>query len=155
MSNNETKNMPVKQTKQAKEGFGYEESLNRVMKLPSVLFFGLAYLAPCTIFGTYGIVCGMTHGMLAFAYTVATVAMLFTALSYRQMVKAFPISGSVYAYVQRSINPYVGFMSGWTILLDYILLPMFNFVNIGLYLPMFIPQIPGKVWISFSLWELR
>ena len=127
--------------------FNYEESLDRVMTLPSVIFFGLAYLAPCTIFGTYGIVCGMTHGMLALSYAVATIAMLFTALSYRQMVRAYPIAGSVYAYVQRTINPYVGFMSGWAILLDYILLPMFNFVSIGLYLPMFIPQIPGKVWI--------
>lgn len=61
--------------------FSYEQQLNRVMKLPSVVFFGIAYMAPITIFTTYGIVTGMTHGMLSLAYTIATLAMMFTAMS--------------------------------------------------------------------------
>jgi putrescine importer len=80
--------------------FSYEQSLNRVLTLPAVVFFGLAYLAPGTIFTTYGLITYSTHGMLALTYLVATVSMLFTALSYRQMVKAYPIAGSVYTYVQ-------------------------------------------------------
>lgn len=122
--------------------FHYKQELNRVMKLPSVVFFGIAYMAPITIFSTYGLVCGMTHGMLSLTYTVATLAMMFTALSYRHMVKAYPIAGSVYTYTQRSLNPHIGFMAGWGILLDYILLPMFNYVAIGLYIHILIPQIP-------------
>ncbi len=132
---------------QTLERFHYEQSLNRVMRLPAVCLFGLAYLAPCTIFTTYGLITVMTHGMLALAYIFATVAMLFTALSYRNMVKAYPISGSVYTYVQRSINPHIGFLSGWAILLDYLLLPMLNYIVASLYLPILIPAIPGWVWI--------
>lgn len=131
--------------------FGYEESLNRVMKLPDVVFFGMAYLAPAGMFSTYGIVCNMTHGMLALTYTIAMLAMLLTALSYRQMVRAYPISGSVYTYVQRSINPYVGVLAGWTILLDYVLLPMFNLVAVGLYVNIFIPQVSFRIWILVFL----
>lgn len=128
--------------------FHYKQELNRVMKLPSVVFFGIAYMAPITIFSTYGLVCGMTHGMLALTYTVATLAMMFTALSYRHMVKAYPIAGSVYTYTQRSLNPHIGFMAGWGILLDYILLPMFNYVAIGLYIHILIPQIPMAVLMA-------
>lgn len=131
--------------------FSYEQQLNRVMKLPSVVFFGIAYMAPITIFTTYGIVTGMTHGMLSLAYTIATLAMMFTAMSYRHMVKAYPIAGSVYAYTQRSISPHVGFMGGWGILLDYILLPMFNYVAVGLYMSILIPQVPVKVWIAIFI----
>lgn len=131
--------------------FNYKQELARVMTLPSVVFFGVAYMAPITIFSTYGIVCGMTHGMLAFTYTIATLAMMFTALSYRHMVRAYPIAGSVYTYTQRSINPHIGFMAGWGILLDYILLPMFNYVAISVYIHILIPQIPIPLWIAIFI----
>lgn len=131
--------------------FNYEQQLNRVMTLPSVVFFGVAYMAPITIFTTYGLVSGMTHGMLSLTYTIATLAMMFTAMSYRHMVKAYPIAGSVYTYTQRSLNPHIGFMGGWGILLDYILLPMFNYVAVGLYMSILIPQVSVKVWIAIFI----
>lgn len=150
MSINE-KNGAVENSGSGLEKFHYKQELNRVMKLPSVVFFGVAYMAPITIFSTYGLVCNMTHGMLALTYTVATLAMMFTAMSYRHMVKAYPIAGSVYAYTQRSLNPHVGFMAGWGILLDYILLPMFNYVTLSLYMNILIPQIPTTAWIGIFI----
>lgn len=129
------------------EQFHYKQELRRVMGLPSVVFFGIAYLAPITIFTTYGLITEMTHGMLALAYVVATCAMVFTAFSYRQMVKAFPMAGSVYTYVQQTFNPHLGFMSGWAILLDYILLPMFDYVALAVYLKILIPQISATLWM--------
>lgn len=131
--------------------FHYKQELNRIMKLPSVVFFGVAYMAPITIFTTYGLVTEMTHGMLSLTYTIATLAMMFTAMSYRHMVKAYPIAGSVYTYTQRSINPHVGFIGGWGILLDYILLPMFNYVAVGLYMSILIPEVPVKIWVALFI----
>ena len=131
------------------ESFGYEQELNRVLGLPAVCLFGFAYLAPCTIFTYFGLINGSTHGMMSFAYFIATVAMLFTALSYRQMVKAYPIAGSVYNYTSRSINPSVGFLSGWVILLDYILLPMINYIIAAGFIPLILPGIP--VWLDMVI----
>ena len=131
------------------ESFGYEQELNRVLGLPAVCLFGFAYLAPCTIFSYFGLINGSTHGMMSFAYFIATVAMLFTALSYRQMVKAYPIAGSVYNYTSRSINPSVGFLSGWVILLDYILLPMLNYIIAAGFIPLILPGIP--VWLDMII----
>ena len=131
------------------ESFGYEQELNRVLGLPAVCLFGFAYLAPCTIFSYFGLINGSTHGMMSFAYFIATVAMLFTALSYRQMVKAYPIAGSVYNYTSRSINPSVGFLSGWVILLDYILLPMINYIIAAGFIPLILPGIP--VWLDMVI----
>ena len=131
------------------ESFGYEQELNRVLGLPAVCLFGFAYLAPCTIFSYFVLINGSTHGMMSFAYFIATVAMLFTALSYRQMVKAYPIAGSVYNYTSRSINPSVGFLSGWVILLDYILLPMINYIIAAGFIPLILPGIP--VWLDMII----
>lgn len=129
------------------ENFGYEQSLKRVMPLGSIILYGLAYMAPGTIFGTYGLVTSMTHGMLAITYSIALLAMLFTALSYNQMVKAFPVAGSAYSYVQRSINPHVGFLAGWAILMDYLLIPMLNYIIASLFLQAVFPDVPPWVWI--------
>ena len=103
--------------------YGYEQSLNRVLKLKSLVFYGFAYMMPLTIFTSYGIVQQATHGMLALAYVICTIAMTFTGISYMRMVKVYPMAGSVYSYAQRSINPHIGFLGGWAILMDYLLMP--------------------------------
>ena len=129
------------------EKFGYEQTLKRVLPLSSLIFYGLAYLCPVTIFSTYGLVSNMTHGMLSLTYAVATIGMVLTALSYSHMVKAYPVAGSVYSYVQRSINPHLGFLSGWAILMDYLLLPMINYLLAAIFLAPVFPGVPGWVWI--------
>lgn len=127
--------------------FGYEQTLKRSLSLSSLVFYGLAYLAPMSIFSMYGLVASMTHGMVALAYAVATLAMVFTAFSYGRMAAVYPISGSVYSYTQRAINPYIGFLGGWGILMDYLLLPMINCLLISIFLAPYFPGVPGWVWI--------
>lgn len=73
-----------------------EVVLERSLTLTHLVLFGLAYLAPMIVFGIYGTVSQVTHGLEASAYLVALVAMFFTALSYTQMVKAYPVAGSAY-----------------------------------------------------------
>jgi amino acid transporter len=76
------------------------------------------------------------------------VAMFFTAMSYWSMSRAFPVSGSVYAYAQRGIHPVVGFLAGWLILLDYILVPSLLYIVSAAALAPMIPGVPTWVWIT-------
>ncbi|MGG3422177.1 APC family permease [Heyndrickxia faecalis] len=121
--------------------------LTRTLKLPQVILFGLAYMAPMIVFGTYGVLTETTHGMVPTAYIVALAAMLFTAYSYGKMVKAFPKSGSAYTYTRKSIHPHLGFMIGWAVLLDYIFLPMVIWLIGAVYLNTAFPSIPSWGWI--------
>ncbi|MCA9725692.1 MAG: APC family permease, partial [Kurthia sp.] len=82
-----------------------------------------------------------------FAYLFAAIALSFTALSYAQMVKAFPISGSAYTYVQKAFNSKAGFLVGWALLTDYMLLPMVNYLIASIFLSSVFPSIPAMVWI--------
>ena len=75
-----------------------DDQLRRVLGLPALVFFGLVYMVPLTIFTTYGIVTETTGGRTAGAYLVTLAAMLFTAASYGIMVKRFPVAGSAYSY---------------------------------------------------------
>src|SRR5579884_1263575 len=103
-----------------------ETRFRPVLRLPALVFFGLAYMVPLTVWTTYGVVTSMTGGHLPAAYVLTTVAMLFTAYSYGRMVVAQPIAGSAYSYASRAFGRPFGFMVGWALLLDYVFLPMIN-----------------------------
>ncbi|PYC26071.1 APC family permease [Pseudomonas mosselii] len=117
--------------------------LRRVLGLPALVFFGLVYMVPLTIFTTYGIVTELTGGRTAGAYLVTLLAMLFTATSYSFMVKRFPVAGSAYSYTNMAFGPSVGFLAGWSLLLDYLFIPMINYLLIGLFLNIAFPAIPA------------
>jgi len=123
----------------------------RVLGLPSLVFFGLAYMIPLTVWTTYGVVTTMTSGHLAAAYVVTTLAMLLTAYSYSRMVLAYPVAGSAYSYSSRVFGRPVGFLVAWALMLDYLLLPLLAFLVIGLYMNAYFPAVPVWVWIVASI----
>lgn len=108
-------------------------------------------MVPLTVFTTLGYVSVMSEGHVATAYAVTLVAMIFTAISYAAMVKAQPSSGSTYTYVRRNFGANTGFVVGWVLLLDYILLPMINYLFLGIYLKQYAPDVPAAVWIVGSI----
>ena len=128
-----------------------ETHFKRVLGLPALVAFGLAYMVPLTVWTTYGVVTTLTEGHLPMAYTVTTVAMLFTAYSYGRMVVLQPVSGSAYAYSARAFGRNIGFMVGWALLLDYIFLPMINYLVIGLYMEDYFPSVSQSVWIVVTV----
>nr|WP_218857732.1 APC family permease [Leifsonia soli] len=115
------------------------------------MLFGLAYMLPLAVFTTYGLVTETTGGHLAGAYFVTTIAMLFTAGSYASMVRAYPVAGSAYTYTQRTFGRHLGFLTGWTLLLDYLALPLLNYLVIGIYLNAAFPAVPAWVWVVGSV----
>ena len=121
--------------------------LTRSLGLTSLVLFGLAYMTPLIVLGIFGVVAETTGGASASAYLVALVAMLFTASSYGRMATAYPVAGSAYTYVRRTIDSRVGFLVGWAVLLDYMFLPMVIWLIGGAYLQAEYPAVPGWVWI--------
>lgn len=126
-------------------------TLKRVLGVPSLVLFGLVYMVPLTVFTTYGIVTELTGGRVAVSYVITLVAMLFTARSYARMSVAYPYAGSAYVYTQRSFGGAVGFLAGWSLMLDYLFLPMINYLVIGIYLEAAFPAVPAWVFILASI----
>jgi len=122
-------------------------TLRRNLGLWAIVGLGLGYMTPTVVFDTFGIVSDETSGAVPAAYLVALIVMMFTAVSYGKMAGAIPSAGSAYTYVRESIHPNVGFMVGWTSLIDYVLLPMVNCLIIRLYLEQVFPDVPGWIWV--------
>jgi len=121
------------------------------MGMTALVLFGLAYMVPLAVFTTYGLVTQMTKGHLPIAYLLTLAAMLLTAYSYGRMVQAHPYSGSVYTYTRKAFGSHFGFIAGWTLLLDYIFLPLLSYLLIGIYMSEYFPAVHAWVWVAGSI----
>jgi amino acid transporter len=122
-------------------------TLQKQLHLRSLVLFGLAYMTPIIVLGIFGVIAELSDGGSAGSYVLATVAMLFTALSYGLMAKHFPVAGSAYTYVRKALDSRLGFVVGWAILLDYLFLPLVIWLIGGSYLQGQFPKVPFFVWI--------
>ena len=125
----------------------HHTGLQKTLRLHSVVLFGLAYMTPIIVLGIFGVIAEKSNGGSAGSYLLATVAMLFTALSYGLMARHFPVAGSAYTYVRKSLDSRLGFVVGWAILLDYLFLPLVIWLIGGSYLSGQFPGVPFWVWI--------
>jgi amino acid transporter len=130
------------------EQFGYRQELSRSLTFADLLIYGLIFMVPIAPFGIFGSVFSGSGGMVALAYVIGMVAMMFTALSYSQMVRAFPMAGSVYSYAGRGIAPPVGFLAGWVILLDYVLVPALLYLVAAVAMHSLVAALPVWLWLA-------
>jgi amino acid transporter len=129
------------------ERFGYHQELKRSLTFWDLLVYGLIFMVPIAPFGIFGSVYQVSRGMVALAYVIGMVGMMFTALSYAEMARAFPMAGSVYTYAGRGIHPTVGFLAGWQILLDYVLVPALLYIVAAAAMNSFVPGVPVWLWV--------
>ncbi|MDP9396935.1 MAG: APC family permease [Actinomycetota bacterium] len=129
------------------ERFGYSQELSRRLTFTDLLVYGLIFMVPIAPFGVFGAVYSGSGGMVALAYAIGMAGMAFTALSYAEMARAFPMAGSVYTYAGRGLAPAVGFLAGWVILLDYVLVPALLYLVAGVAMSSFLPAVPVWAWV--------
>jgi amino acid transporter len=129
------------------EAFGYHQELKRSLSFTDLLVYGLVFMVPIAPFGIFGSVFQASGGMIALAYAIGGLAMAFTAASYSQMSRAFPMAGSVYTYAGRGIAQPVGFLAGWMILLDYVLVPGLLYLIAAVAMNAIVSGIPVWVWL--------
>jgi len=133
------------------EAFGYRQELKRSLSPFDLLVYGLVFIAPTGPWSSFGFVYNASHGMVPLVYVVGLVAMVFTALSYMTMSAAFPVAGSVYAYAGRGIGESAGFLAGWALLLDYLLLPTLIYVICAVSVHAVLPALPKPLLVVVFL----
>ena len=131
--------------------FGYQQELKRSLRLRDLIVYGLVFMVPIAPFAIFGPVFNASHGMVPLTYVIGLVAMIFTALSYREMSRAFPVAGSVYAYAGRGIAGWAGFLAGWALILDYLLIPTLLYVTGAAAMGTVFPGVPQWVWVVIFL----
>lgn len=105
--------------------------LRKVLTLWDLIFYGMVLIQPTAPIPLFGVAQKLSNGHAVTTILVAMLAMVITAVSYGRMAAIYPSAGSAYTYVGRTINPHLGFLIGWAMLLDYILQPLLNVVWIS------------------------
>ncbi len=126
---------------------GITPTLRRSLGYWDLVVYGLAYIAPIAPLSTLGFVWSESNGMVALAYLLGSVCMYFTAKSYAMLTETVPSAGSVYGFARYSLGNFPGFIAGWMILLDYLLIPAFVYVLIAVAMETLVPGIDRSVWI--------
>jgi len=114
-------------------------TLRRTLGMKDLVAYGLAYIAPMAPLTTFGFVWDASGGLVALAYLLGALCMYFTAQSYATMSAEVPCSGSVYGFARHSLGELPGFIAGWLILLDYLLIPALVFLIMAVGLQTLVP----------------
>ena len=122
------------------------EGLRRTLTRTDLVVYGLAILTPTAAYAVYGVVRQASQGHAALSYLVAMIAMLFTAASYGKMAMAFPVAGSTYSYASNALHPAAGFLAGWAMILDYVLVPLLSAIFVSLTAQRLAPGVPFAWW---------
>jgi len=126
---------------------GYKPKLSRSLNLFQLVGFGLNYLQPIGPAVIFGYLMTESGGTVSLPYLLACIGMLFTAFSYSLLVQKYPLSGSVYNYVSKVFGNHIGFISGWLLILDYILIPTITSVSASIYAHNLFPSITYEMWL--------
>ncbi len=121
--------------------------LRRTLTLWDLIFYGIVLIQPIAPVPLYGVAQKLSDGHFVTIILIALFAMLITAVSYGRMGALYPTAGSAYTYVGKGLNPHLGFLAGWAMILDYLLQPLINTVWISTALhERYVQQVPFVVW---------
>ena len=116
--------------------------LRRVLTLWDLIFYGIVLIMPIAPAPFFGIAQSLSRGHFVTTILLATVAMIFTAVSYGRMAALYPTAGSAYTYVGRGLNAHLGFLTGWAMFLDYLIQPLVTGIFVALTVQRFVPRVP-------------
>jgi len=125
--------------------------LRRALGLWDLVLYGIIVIQPTAPMPVYGVMTQRAHGHAVTTILIAMVAMLFTAISYGRMARAYPSAGSAFTYVGCEIHPALGYVTGWGMAMDYMINPVLCTILCSKYAMNFLPGIPYFLWaIGFA-----
>ena len=123
--------------------------LKRSLGLWDLILYGIIVIQPVAPMSVFGVLSDRGRGHVVTTILIAMVAMLFTAISYGRMARAYPSAGSAFTYVGQEINPALGYVTGWSMVMDYMLNPMICIIWCSQQAHVFAPAIPYWIWAVF------
>ena len=123
--------------------------LRRTLTLWDLILYGIIVIQPTAPMSVFGVLSKRGHGHVVTTILIAMAAMLFTAISYGRMARAYPSAGSAFTYVGQEINPALGYITGWSMVMDYMLNPIICVIWISEQAHVFVPAVPYWFWAVF------
>lgn len=128
---------------------GGAPGLLRTLRLRDVIIYGVILVSPISPAPIFGSLSHKAQGHAAIAIRFAMFAMLPTAISYGRMARAYPSAGSAFTFVGNEIGATLGYLTGWGMMMDYILNAMISMIWVSQQATVFVPAVPYSMWVVF------
>jgi len=119
--------------------------LKRVLTQWDLILYGIVLIMPIAPVPLFGVVQKLSDGHAVTTILLSMFAMLLTAFSYGRMAAVYPSAGSAYTFVGYGLNPHLGFLAGWAMFLDYLIVPLICTVYGALTVQRLVPEVPYVV----------
>jgi amino acid transporter len=134
--------------------------LRRTLTLWDLILYGVIVLQPVAPMSAFGALSDRGRGHVVTAVLIAMVAMMATAVGYGKMASVYPSAGSAFTYVAREIHPAAGYITGWSMVMDYIVNPLICTIWCAGQAHEFAPGLPIWAWkivfaVVFTLLNLQ
>ena len=126
-------------------------SLRRALGLWDLILYGMIVIQPTAPMPVYGVMSQRAHGHAVTTVLIAMIAMLFTAISYGRMARAYPSAGSAFTYVGSEIHAGLGYVTGWSMAMDYMLNPIVCTILCSKFALNFFPEVPYPFLVIFFI----
>ncbi|HWT64714.1 MAG TPA: APC family permease [Terracidiphilus sp.] len=123
--------------------------LKRSLRFMDLVLYGIILIQPTAPMPSFGVIYKESHGHVVMAILLAMVAMLFTSISYGRMARVYPHGGSAFLYVGKEIHTSLGYLTGWCLVMDYVLNPLICTIWCSRAAMNFLPGVPYVVWAVF------
>lgn len=123
--------------------------LRRTLTLWDLIFYGIVLIQPTAPMGIFGVVSQEARGHVVTTILIGMGAMLLTALSYGRMARAYPSAGSAFTYVGQELHPALGYTTGWSMVMDYVLNPIICTIWCSKAAMNVLPEVPYAAWVTF------
>lgn len=121
--------------------------LKRALSRWHLVAYGVVLIQLTAPMPVFGVLDARAHGQVVTTILVALIGMTFTAISYGRMAQAFPSAGSAFTYVSRELNSVLGYVTGWGMLVDYVVNPMIMMVWCSKAAMNMVPGVPYALWV--------
>jgi amino acid transporter len=121
--------------------------LRRVLSSRDLVVYGIILVQPVAALPLFGHVNSLSKGHAVTTILLAMIAMIFTAISYGRMAGTYPSSGSAYTYVGKGLHRYAGFVVGWSMIIDYIFIPILCVIFSSVSSHHLLPSVSYHIWI--------
>jgi putrescine importer len=119
-----------------------DTGLRRSLRFWDLVLYGIILIQPTAPMPSFGVIYHEARGHVVTAILLAMVAMLFTSISYGRMARVYPHGGSAFLYVGREIHPSLGYITGWCLVMDYVLNPLICTIWCSRAVMNFLPGVP-------------
>jgi len=128
-------------------GAATEVTLKRSLRFWDLLLYGIILIQPTAPMPSFGVIYHVASGHVVTAILCAMVAMLFTSVSYGRMARVYPHGGSAFMYVGKELHPSLGYLTGWCLVMDYVINPLICIIWCSKAAQNFLPEIPYVVFV--------